>query len=132
MSVYVVGTLLTLTPMIAGLQDGLPASAIQANTWPWMLVGVYLPMLWLVLRTPGKKAKVVIGKERRRANRLADEELKVDIAASPDGGFVAKVTHLPTDLVSSESGQTRELAERKAHDKLAAILAEMRRARKRA
>jgi hypothetical protein len=132
MAVYVVGTLLTLTPSIAGLQDGLPVSAIQANTWPWMLVGVYLPMLWLVLRTPGKKAKVVIGKERRRANRLADEELKVDIAARPEGGFVAKVTHLPTGLFSSESGETRELAERKAHDKLAAILAEMRRARKKA
>jgi hypothetical protein len=132
MGIYVFGTLLTLVPIIAGWQEGLPGTAIQANTWPWMLVGVYLPMLWLVLRTPGKKAKVVVGKERRRANRLADEELKVDFAASPNGGFMAKVTHLPTGLYSSESGQTRELAERKAHDKLAAILAEMRRARKKA
>jgi hypothetical protein len=38
-----------------------------------------------------------------------------------------KVTHVPTQLFTTESGQTRELAARKAHDKLAGILAEMRR-----
>jgi hypothetical protein len=38
-----------------------------------------------------------------------------------------KVTHLPTKLSTTDSGRTRELAERKAHDRLAGILAEMRR-----
>jgi hypothetical protein len=37
---------------------------------------------------------------------------------------VVKVTHLPTQLVATESGQTRRIAARKAQDKLAAIVAE--------
>jgi hypothetical protein len=33
------------------------------------------------------------------------------------------VTHVPTEQFATELGETRQLAERKAHDKLAAILA---------
>jgi hypothetical protein len=131
MGVYVVGTLLTLAPMAHGLDQGLSPAAMEAANWPWMLVAVYLPMLGIVLRR-GRADKVGprIGKERRRANRLDDEELQVDATQRPGGGVVVKVTHRPTRLSSTESGENREQAERKAHDKLAAILAEMRRARK--
>jgi len=37
------------------------------------------------------------------------------------------VTHLPTQLFATESDQTREAAARKAHDKLAGIVAGLRR-----
>jgi hypothetical protein len=64
----------------------------------------------------------MIGKERRRRFRLPDDELKVDVTPIAAGGVTVKVTHLPTQLFATESGQTRELAARKAHDKLAGIL----------
>jgi hypothetical protein len=104
-----------------------------ATGWPAALGAVYLPMLYLVLRPTlhlglrrqsgrgGRK----IEKERRRRHRLADDELKVDVTPNAGGGVIVKVTHLPTQLSTAESGQTRELAERKAQDKLAAIVAEM-------
>jgi hypothetical protein len=89
---------------------------------PVTLCAVYLPMLYLVLRRSSRSGPR-IEKERRRPNRLADHELEVDVTTDGAGGVIVKVTHLPTRLSATESGQTRELAERKAQDKLAAILA---------
>jgi hypothetical protein len=97
-----------------------------AMSWPATLCAGYLPMLYLVLRRQNRSGGK-IEKERRRPNRLPDHELKVDVIPNPFGGVTLRVTHLPTKLSSTESGQTRELAERKAHDRLAAILAVMRR-----
>jgi hypothetical protein len=61
-------------------------------------------------------------KDRRRPHRLADDELEVDVTTDASGGVVVTVTHLPTRRSVTESGQTREVAERKAHDKLAGLL----------
>ena len=96
-----------------------------AASWPATLCAVYLPMLYLVLRRPGGRR--MTEKERRRPHRLADDELKIDVTPNAGGGVTVKVTHLPTQLSTTESGQTRELAERKAQDKLAGILAGIRR-----
>jgi hypothetical protein len=82
-------------------------------------------MLYLVLRRPGSERK--IEKERRRPHRLADHELKVDVIPNAGGGVTVKVTHLPTRLSATESGQTRAEAVRKAQDKLAGIVAAMHR-----
>jgi hypothetical protein len=106
-----------------------------AASWPATLGAVYLPMLYLVLRPVlsldflrrRSKSGPKIGKDRRRPHRLPDHELKVDATPNADGGVTVKVTHLPTQLFATESGQTRQLAARKAHDKLAGILAEFRR-----
>jgi len=89
--------------------------------WLATLCAAYLPMLYLVLRRPNGGVSM-IGKERRRRHRLADHDLKVEVFPNPTGGVTVKVTHLPTQLFTTESGQTREIAERKAQDKLAGIL----------
>jgi hypothetical protein len=96
-----------------------------AAGWPATLGVVYLPMLYLVLRRPSGSR--IIEKDRRRPNRIPDDELEVDVTANPNGGVTVRVTHLPTQRSATESGQTRELAERKAQDKLAGIVAGMRR-----
>ncbi|HEY3013419.1 MAG TPA: hypothetical protein VGJ36_11775 [Gemmatimonadales bacterium] len=93
-----------------------------ATGWPVTLGAVYLPMLYLVLRRERSGGGRRIEKERRRPHRLPDHELKVDVTPNDAGGVIVKVTHLPTQLFTTQSGQTRELAERKAQDKLAAIL----------
>jgi hypothetical protein len=97
-----------------------------AASWPATLCAVYLPMLYLVLRRSNRSGRR-IGKERRRPHRLADDELKIDVTPNPAGGVTVKVTHLPTQRSITESGETREIAERKAQDKLAGILAGMSR-----
>jgi hypothetical protein len=106
-------------------------AAWAAMGWPATLCAVYLPMLYLVLRRPGGKTGRRMGKERRRAHRLSDDELRVDITPNGTAGVIVRVTHLPTRLFASEAGQTRELAERKAQDRLAAILAERAKGRER-
>jgi hypothetical protein len=99
-----------------------------ATGWPVTLCAVYLPMLYLVLRRQGgRKSGPRIEKDRRRPHRLADDEIKVNVSPNGAAGFTAKAIHLPTQLSITESGRTRELAVRKAHDKLAGILAERRR-----
>ena len=96
-------------------------------------------MLYLVLRPmlsldflrrsskSGPKSGPKIEKERRRPYRLPDDELKVDVTPNDAGGVTVKVTHRPTQLFATESDQTSKAAARKAHDKLAGIVAEMRR-----
>jgi hypothetical protein len=93
-----------------------------AAGWPVTLCAVYLPMLYLVLRRQSGGSGPGIEMERRRPHRLADHELEVDVTTDGAGGVIVKVTHLPTKLFATESGQTRQLAERKAQDKLASIL----------
>jgi hypothetical protein len=66
-------------------------------------------------------------KERRRPNRIPDDELEVDVVRSPSGGVTVKVTHIPSGMSAAETGRTREIAERKAQDKLAGMIAGTRR-----
>jgi hypothetical protein len=101
-----------------------------ATGWPVTLCAVHLPMLYLVLRRKSGWSGPVIGMERRRPRRIPDDELEVEVSPGPDGGIMVKVTHLPTQLFANESGETREIAARKAHDRLAAIVAERLRRRK--
>jgi hypothetical protein len=96
-----------------------------AASWPATLGVVYLPMLYLVLRRPSGTR--IIEKDRRRPYRLPDDELEVDVSPNDAGEITVQVTHLPTKLSATASAQTREAAARKAHDKLAGIVAAMRR-----
>jgi hypothetical protein len=134
MGIYVAGSWIA----VAVAADRMPLHSIAewtAASWPATLGAVYLPMLYLVLRPAlslgflrrSSRSGPKIEKERRRPHRVPDNELKVDVTANAAGGVTVKVTHVPTQLFTTESGQTRELAARKAHDKLAGILAEMRR-----
>jgi hypothetical protein len=93
------------------------------TSWTASLGAVYLPMLYLVLRRFPGPSTPQVEKERRRPNRVPDEELEVDVSLNGNGEVVVTVIHLPTRLSSTETGETRQVAERKAHDKLAAILA---------
>jgi hypothetical protein len=92
--------------------------------WPLTVCAVYVPMLYLTLRR-GKSAQKVLQltRERRRAHRLPDEDLRVDISSEPGGWVTVKVTHLPSQVWVSERGTSRDQVVRKAHDKLAALLA---------
>jgi hypothetical protein len=78
-------------------------------------------------RRSGGRSVPKIEKDRRRPHRLSDDHLKVDVTTDGAGGVIVKVTHVPTQLFTRELGKTREIAERKAQDKLAGILAEKRR-----
>jgi hypothetical protein len=134
MGIYVAGSWIA----VAVAADRMPLHSIAewtAASWPATLGAVYLPMLYLVLRPAlslgflrrSSRSGPKIEKERRRPHRVPDNELKVDVTANAAGGVTVKETHVPTQQFTTESGQTRELAARKAHDKLAGILAEMRR-----
>ena len=93
--------------------------------WGVALCAGYLPMLYLVLRRPtAKKIGPRLEKDRRRPHRLPDHELRVDVTTSGAGGIQVMVTHLPTQLSITETAETRRRAERKAQDRLAAIVAE--------
>jgi hypothetical protein len=121
MGIYVAGSWMAVAAV-----DGLNLShSVAVTGWPVTLCAAYLPMLYLVLRRTSGRSGRRIEKDRRRPRRLADHELKVDVTPNAAGGVIVKVTHLPTKLSATESGQTRELAERKAQDKLAGILAGM-------
>ena len=127
MGIFVAGT--WIAAVVAADRMHLSNSIAQwtAGSWPATLCAVYLPMLYLVLRRQTSRSGRLIEKDRRRPHRLADDELQVDVTPNPAGGVTVKVTHVPTQQFITESGQTRELAERKAQDKLAGILAGMRR-----
>jgi hypothetical protein len=121
MAIYLAGTWIAVADA-AGVLQILGGGEWTMTGWPVTLCAVYLPMTYLVLRRPGSKGGPWIGKERRRAHRLSDDDLKVDVVAG-DGQFSATVTHVPTQQFATESAPTRQLAVRKAHDKLAALLA---------
>jgi hypothetical protein len=126
MGVYVVGSWIVVAAA-EGLHLTDDMARWTVTGWPLTLCAVYLPMLYLVLRRSSSSAGPRIEKDRRRPHRLADDELEVDVTTDGAGGVVVTVTHLPSQLSITESGQTREVAERKAHDKLAGILTRTRR-----
>jgi hypothetical protein len=128
MGVYVVGSWIAVAAAGA-LHLSHSMAEWTATGWPLTLCAVYLPMLYLMLR---RQSGPKIEKERRRPHRLADHELEVDVTTDGAGGVIVTVTHLPTQRSATESGETREIAERKAHDKLAAILAPMLRLKRKA
>jgi hypothetical protein len=127
MAIYVAGSWIAVAA-----KDGLPLSQSMAEWtatgWLVTLCAVYVPMMFLVLRRPNSSGGPGIEKDRRRPYRLADREVEVDVTPDGAGGVIVKVTHLPTRLSATESGQTREPVERKAHDKLAGMVARMLRA----
>jgi hypothetical protein len=124
MGIYVAGSWLAVAAADR-LDVGHDMAGWSAIGWPVTLCAVYLPMLYLVVRRQRSRRVPRIEKERRRPHRLADDELKVDVTPNDAGGITVKVTHLPTQVFTTESGRTREIAERKAQDKLAGILAGM-------
>jgi hypothetical protein len=131
MVIYVAGTWLAVADAAGALQI-LGGAEWTMTGWPVTLCAVYFPMLYLVLRRPGSRAGPWIGEERRRPHRLPDDELKVDVSVDNERQVVVTVTHLPTQQSITESGRTRRLAMRKAHDKLAALLAPTSRLSKKA
>jgi hypothetical protein len=135
MGIYVAGSWIAVAVVADQMHLSHSIPEWTAASWPATLGAVYLPMLYLVLRPAlslgflkrsGRSAPK-IGKDRRRPYRLPDEELKVDVTPNDDGGVTVKVTHLPTQMFATESGETRESVARKAHDKLAGIVAGLRR-----
>jgi len=126
MAVYVVGSWMAVVA-----SNHMQLAEWGSTGWPISLCTVYVPMLYLVLRRPstGKKG-LIIAKERRRAHRLPDHELSVDVTEQPTGRFSVKITHVPTQLFVTESGQNRDSTVRKAHDRLAALFAETSRLKK--
>jgi hypothetical protein len=125
MMVYVAGSWIAVIAADR-LHLGHSMAAWAAVGWPVTLCAVYVPMLYLVLRRPKSGRKGLrVGKERRRPHRLADDELEVDISGTDDGGVSVTVTHRPTQLSVTESGKNRNALKRKAHDRLAATVAEM-------
>jgi hypothetical protein len=122
MGIYVAGTWIAV---VAADQLHVSRSMAEwaATGWPVTLCAVYLPMLYLVVRRQSGWSGRRLDKDRRRAHRLPDDELEVDVTTDGAGGVIVKVTHLPTKRSATESGPTREAAERKAQDKLAAMLA---------
>jgi hypothetical protein len=127
MGIYVAGSWIAVA-VAEKLHFGLGMPEWTAAGWPVTFCAVYLPMLYLVLRRGNNSAGPKIQKDRRRPHRLADDELEVDVTTDGAGGVTVKVTHLPSQLFTTASGETRELAQRKAHDKLAAKLARALRA----
>jgi hypothetical protein len=130
MGIYVVGTWIAVAAADwLHVSEGMTEWATIG--WPVTVAAVYLPMLYVVLRRRSGWTGPKIEKDRRRPHRLDDRELKVDVTTDGDGRVVVTVTHVPTRLFTTESAPRRDLAERRAHDKLAGILAEKRRTRER-
>jgi len=122
MGIFVVGSWIAVAAAEA-LHVSQSMTEWRATGWLVTLGAVYLPMLIVVLRRQNIRSEPKVEKDRRRPHRLADDELQVDVTTDGAGGVIVKVTHLPTQLSTTESGQTREVAGRKAQDKLAGILA---------
>jgi hypothetical protein len=140
MAIFVAGSWVAVGAATDRIALG-PFSNGPDTVWLVTLCAVYLPMLWLVLRptlhvrfmrSGGEKIQTVgrTWKDRRRPHRLPDAELRIEVMPSDTGGVTVQVTHLPTGLFAAESGATRQLAVRKAQDKLAAIVAEVPRRRR--
>jgi len=134
MGIYVAGSWIAVAVAADGMHLSHSLTEWTATSWPATLCAVYLPMLYLVLRPirfprfrrQSSRSGPKFEKDRRRPYRLPDDELKVDVTPN-DAGVTVKVTHLPTQLFATESDRTREAAARKAHDKLAGIVAGLRR-----
>jgi hypothetical protein len=129
MGIYVAGTWIAVVAADQ-LQLGQGLAEWASTGWPVTLCAVYLPALYMVLHRQRGWTGPQIWKERRRPYRLSDEELKLETSPNGAGGATVTVTHLPTQLSATESGDTRKSALRKAHDRLAAMVAEKRRQKK--
>jgi hypothetical protein len=135
MGIYVAGSWIAVAVVADQMHLSHSIADWTAASWPATLGAVYLPMLYLVLRPVlslgffkrSSKSAPKIEKDRRRPYRLPDKELKVDVTPHDGGGVTVKVTHLPTQMFATESGEARESVARKAHDKLAGIVAGLRR-----
>ncbi|MFL5472405.1 MAG: hypothetical protein ACJ8AM_08625, partial [Gemmatimonadales bacterium] len=126
MTVYVVGSWMAVVA-----SNHMQLAEWGSTGWPISLCTVYVPMLYLVLRRPATSKKgLILAKERRRAHRLPDQELTIDVTENPTGRFSVKITHVPTQLFVTESGSSRDSTVRKAHDRLAALFAETSRLKK--
>src|SRR4051812_5874014 len=126
MMVYVIGSWIAVAAADRlGVDQGMAQWA--STGWPVMLAAVYAPMIYLVLRRGTRTVPAKVGKDRRRPHRIPDAELKVHVEPGDGGGVTVTVTHIPTRLFSRESAPKRKQAERKAQDKLAALVAEMAR-----
>jgi hypothetical protein len=128
MMIYVAGSWIAVAAAVGPLHLSGSSGEWTLTGWTVTFAAGYLPMLYLVFRRRTETPRIV--RERRRAHRIADEELETGVTTDGAGGVVATVTHLRTKLSATETGPTRELAERKAHDKLAAIMARTSRLRK--
>jgi hypothetical protein len=129
MGIYVAGSwIVVMAADQLSLGQGL--AEWMATGWPVTLCAVYLPMLYVVLRRQHGWSGPTIIKERRRPHRLPDQELVVKGGPSADGRVSVTVTHTPTGISATESGPTRKQAERKAQDRLAALVADERRLKK--
>jgi hypothetical protein len=120
MEIYLAGSWIAVAATTGALHLSHGNAEWTLTGWTVTLCATYFPMLYLVLRPRTRAPQVV--KERRRANRLPDDELDVDVTTDGAGGVVVTVTHLPSQLSATESGPTKEQVKRKAHDKLASIL----------
>ena len=130
MGIYVAGSWIAVA-VASGLGLGGSLAEWNGTGWPVTLCAVYLPMLYLILRRRNGRSAPMVEKDRRRAYRLDDDDLKVEVFPTPGVGITARVTHVPTGMSTSETAPTRKGAERKAHDKLAGIMAERLKARRR-
>lgn len=129
MGVYVAGSWIAVA---VAARLGMAGTLAEWNAigWPVTLCAVYLPMLYLILRRQNGELPSKIEKERRRAFRLDDDDLQVEVFPTPGVGITARVTHVRSGVFTSETAPTRKAAERKAHDKLAGIMAERLKARR--
>jgi hypothetical protein len=121
MILFVVGSWIAVA-IAEGLHLNDSMATWTASGWPVTLCAVYLPMIYLVFRRQNTKSGPRIHKERRRRHRLDDAELKVDVTTDGASAVIVKVTHIPSGVSATESARTRDMAERKAHDKLAGML----------
>jgi hypothetical protein len=64
--------------------------------------------------------------ERRRPDRLNSRELKTEVIENAAGGVIVRVTHLPSRRFTSDTGESREAAERKALPALHRIVSRWR------
>jgi hypothetical protein len=64
--------------------------------------------------------------ERRRAGRLDDQELELDVAPNAAGGVTVKASHRPSRRFTTESGTDPEAAKRKALAELTKIVTRVR------
>jgi hypothetical protein len=124
MCLYVISSWI---PLVAADRMLIAAGSPEWTTIGWQanLFAGYVPMLILVLwRRQVTRKLPTFWKERRRLNRLSDKNLRIAVGTDPAGIFTVRVTHSPTQLFAEETDRSQEAATRRAHDRLAALLAE--------
>jgi hypothetical protein len=77
MAIYVAGSWLAMALTAVGEDRATSLSGLVADTWPTLLLGVYLPMLWLVLRR-GQPRSIRPGQEDTFKERPAEVKDRAD------------------------------------------------------